>query len=137
MLPLLLRRRRRVLRRGSSEGTLPTRYRVVVNGNQYEVDITPEGSVASMRSTGKAEVVTTVVQEPSDAGRPLPSPLTGTVFKLKVREGQAVNSGEVVLILEAMKMEAEVRADGAGTVVSILVHEGDAVQAGDALLYIA
>ena len=121
----------------SSEGTLPTRYRVVVNGNQYEVDITPEGSVASMRSTGKAEVVTTVVQEPSVAGRPLPSPLTGTVFKLKVREGQAVNSGEVVLILEAMKMEAEVRADGAGTVVSIPVHEGDAVQAGDALLYIA
>lgn len=121
----------------SSEGTLPTRYRVVVNGNQYEVDITPEGSVASMRSTGKAEVVTTVVQEPSVAGRPLPSPLTGTVFKLKVREGQAVNSGEVVLILEAMKMEAEVRAAGAGTVVSIPVHEGDAVQAGDALLYIA
>ena len=121
----------------SSEGTLPTHYRVVVNGNQYEVDITPEGSVASMRSTGKAEVVTTVVQEPSVAGRPLPSPLTGTVFKLKVREGQAVNSGEVVLILEAMKMEAEVRADGAGTVVSIPVHEGDAVQAGDALLYIA
>ena len=121
----------------SSEGTLPTRYRVVVNGNQYEVEITPEGSVASMRSTGKAEVVTTVVQEPSVAGRPLPSPLTGTVFKLKVREGQAVNSGEVVLILEAMKMEAEVRADGAGTVVSIPVHEGDAVQAGDALLYIA
>ena len=121
----------------SSEGTLPTRYRVVVNGNQYEVDITPEGSVASMRSTGKAEVVTTVVQEPSVAGRPLPSPLTGTVFKLKVREGQAVNSGEVVLILEAMKMEAEVRADSAGTVVSIPVHEGDAVQAGDALLYIA
>jgi oxaloacetate decarboxylase alpha subunit len=49
---------------------------------------------------------------------------------------QAVESGEVVVILEAMKMETEIRADRSGTIVSIAVREGDSAQAGDALLHI-
>ena len=53
---------------------------------------------------------------------------------MNVAPGQAVQSGDVVMILEAMKMETEVRAPAAGTVQSVSVKEGDLVQVGDALL---
>ena len=74
--------------------------------------------------------------EPTGGGIPLASPLTGTIVRLCCQVGQAVQSGDVVLILEAMKMETEVRADQSGTIVSIAVQEGDSTQTGDALLHI-
>ena len=61
-------------------------------------------------------------------------PVAGDVL---VEEGQQVGSGDVVIILEAMKMETEVRATRGGRVVSITVREGDSVQIGAALLYLA
>ena len=69
--------------------------------------------------------------------RPLkqkPAPLAGNIFKINVTVGQSVNSGDVVMIMEAMKMETEVRATRAGTVSSLTVKEGDAVQVGDTLM---
>jgi oxaloacetate decarboxylase alpha subunit len=64
----------------------------------------------------------------------LPAPLAGNIFKVNVAVGQAVKSGDIVMILEAMKMETEVRAPEGGTVKALFVKEGDAVQVGDALL---
>jgi oxaloacetate decarboxylase alpha subunit len=67
----------------------------------------------------------------------VPSPLAGHILKLKVRPGQAVQSGEVILLLEAMKMETEIRAPAAGTVQAVAVKEGDGVQVGDTLILLA
>ena len=127
----------------TSTADVPTRYRVAVNGQQYEVDVTPEGAITSMRTAGSALVAAppaavdvVPAAKPSGGGTPLASPLTGTVIRLCCQAGQAVRSGEVVLILEAMKMETEIRADRSGTIVSIAVGEGDSVQAGDALFHI-
>ena len=64
----------------------------------------------------------------------IPAPLAGNIFKINVTAGQVVNSGDIIMILEAMKMETEVRSPESGTVQSVMVKEGDAVQVGDALL---
>ena len=121
--------------------SVPTRYRVVVSGKQYEVDVTPEGTLASMRTAGAAPAVTPIPRpaapaQPSGGGTPLGSPLAGTVVRICCQGGQAVDDGDVVIVLEAMKMETEVCADRAGTIVSIAVKEGDAVKVGEALLHI-
>jgi oxaloacetate decarboxylase alpha subunit len=87
--------------------------------------------------------VESIVPEPAAAspsaaiGTSVPAPLAGTVFKVTVRQGQAVAVGDVILILEAMKMETEVRSNAAGKVAEIRVREGDAVRPGDCLLLLA
>jgi oxaloacetate decarboxylase alpha subunit len=62
------------------------------------------------------------------------APLAGTIVRVAVRPGQVVAAGDVVLVLEAMKMETEVRAPAAGSVTEIRVKEGDAVALGAPLL---
>ena len=64
----------------------------------------------------------------------MPAPLAGNIFKVNVKPGDAVAAGDVIIILEAMKMETEVRAPNAGTVGSVAVAEGDKVAVGDTLL---
>lgn len=64
------------------------------------------------------------------------SPLPGTVWEIKVEVGQEISEDEVVLILEAMKMENEILSDDAGVVKSILVNKGDLVKAGESLIEI-
>ncbi|MGB0360969.1 MAG: biotin/lipoyl-containing protein, partial [Endozoicomonas sp.] len=71
------------------------------------------------------------------AGEPMPAPLAGNIWKVNVTPGQSVQEGDVVLILEAMKMETEVRAPRAGQVVAVSVREGDSVAVGDQLLMLA
>ncbi|MBV2092676.1 MAG: biotin/lipoyl-binding protein, partial [Candidatus Thiodiazotropha sp. (ex Ctena orbiculata)] len=67
-------------------------------------------------------------------GTEIAAPLSGNIHAIKVSAGQQVAAGDVVMVLEAMKMETEVRANSAGTVSQILVKEGDAVQVGTPLL---
>ena len=69
-----------------------------------------------------------------DHGQAVCAPLAGNIFKINVAQGQGVNAGDVLMIMEAMKMETEVRAPAGGTVSTINVKEGDAVQVGDPLL---
>ena len=64
----------------------------------------------------------------------VPAPLAGTVAKILVAEGDAVKAGQVLLTLEAMKMETEINAPADGTVKGILVAVGDAVQGGQGLV---
>ncbi|CDO12245.1 oadB_C [Klebsiella pneumoniae] len=71
---------------------------------------------------------------PAGAGTPVTAPLAGTIWKVLASEGQTVAEGEVLLILEAMKMETEIRAAQAGTVRGIAVKAGDAVAVGDTLM---
>ena len=69
----------------------------------------------------------------SPGGTPVNSPMPGTVFKITAKEGQPVKAGEVLLILEAMKMEIEVAAPAAGTVKKFAVSEGNTVTADQLL----
>ncbi|WP_037039788.1 biotin/lipoyl-containing protein, partial [Pseudomonas sp. BAY1663] len=71
------------------------------------------------------------------AGEPQAAPLAGNIFKVLVQPGQLVQEGDLVMILEAMKMETEIRAFKAGTVAAVNVKVGDAVSVGDSLLSIA
>ncbi|SEL33114.1 sodium-extruding oxaloacetate decarboxylase subunit alpha [Halomonas daqiaonensis] len=114
----------------------PETYTVKVNGKQYVVEIAEGGDIGDVQ-----EQKTTDAKKASDASEPAESsgeaitaPLAGNIFKVNVREGDSVESGDVVIILEAMKMETEVRASSAGSVSAVKVSEGDSVAVGDVLI---
>jgi len=92
-----------------------------VNGQSYSVDVSEGGEVS------------TSVAPAAIGGESVPAPLAGNIFKVLVSPGQQVAEGEIVMILEAMKMETEISAPKAGTVGQVLVKEGDSVTVGDAL----
>jgi len=78
-------------------------------------------------------VATSTAPAAASGGESVPAPLAGNIFKVLVSPGQQVAQGEVVMIMEAMKMETEISADKAGTVGQVMVKEGDSVVVGDAL----
>jgi oxaloacetate decarboxylase alpha subunit len=110
-------------------------YRVEVNGKAYEVKVSPSGAVTAVQPA--AAPATAAAPPPATGGEIISAPMAGSIFKVKVSAGQQVQEGEVVMIMEAMKMETEVRAPRAGTVAAVKVKEGDAVHVGDALLTLA
>jgi oxaloacetate decarboxylase alpha subunit len=113
----------------------PEAYRVEVNGLAYDVVVSPQGAVqaiAAATATPPAPVA-----PPANGGTPVPSPLAGNVVKVRVSPGQRIQSGDVILILEAMKMETEVRAPMGGRVVAVRVKDGGCVQVGDPLVMLA
>jgi oxaloacetate decarboxylase alpha subunit len=106
-------------------------YRVEVNGKAYDVRVSASGTVESVSSPPPAAAA------PPEAAGPrqtIESPLAGNIVKVNVVAGQTVAAGDTVLVLEAMKMETEVRAPAPGTVAEIRVKEGDAVALGAPLL---
>ncbi|MGA0937588.1 MAG: sodium-extruding oxaloacetate decarboxylase subunit alpha [Sedimenticolaceae bacterium] len=109
-------------------------YTVVVDGHAYNVSVGPGGQVADIQSAPAA--VTTALPAPAagGAGQAVPAPLAGNIFKINAAAGQMVKSGDVIMVLEAMKMETEVRAPSDGVVQTINVKEGDVVQVGDTLI---
>jgi oxaloacetate decarboxylase alpha subunit len=111
----------------------PEAYTVSVNGVSYNVVVTPGGEITEVVQAAPATAPAPV----ATAGATIDAQLAGNVYKINVVPGQAVNEGEVIVILEAMKMETEVRASCAGTVASVDVREGDSVQVGDTLVTLA
>ncbi|AQM18482.1 MULTISPECIES: sodium-extruding oxaloacetate decarboxylase subunit alpha [Vibrio] len=109
-------------------------YTITVNNQSYVVKVDEGGElthVAPAASANNAPV-------PSAAeGENLAAPLSGNIWKIHAAAGDEVAEGDVLLILEAMKMETEIRAPRAGVISVIEVNEGDAVQVGDALLVLA
>jgi oxaloacetate decarboxylase alpha subunit len=112
----------------------PESYSVVVDGRNFNVTVAPSGTVTDVQPVAAAPVTAPAT---GGEGQPVPAPLAGTIFKVNVSAGQSVRSGDVVMVLEAMKMETEVRAPADGTVQSVNVKEGDLVQVGDSLLILA
>ncbi len=113
---------------GSSAGGGPESYTVRVNDQVFEVEVAPTGAVAS---------ITAAHAEDSHEGQVVPAPLAGNIFRTLVKPGQKITQGDVILILEAMKMETEVRAPRDGTILHLSVVEGDSVALEDPLLYIS
>ncbi|MCG7913785.1 MAG: sodium-extruding oxaloacetate decarboxylase subunit alpha [Candidatus Thiodiazotropha weberae] len=111
----------------------PEAYQVEVNGVTYNVKVSPAGEVTDVAPAAPAAAAPTAAPAPA-GGTEIAAPLSGNIHAIKVSAGQQVAAGDVVMVLEAMKMETEVRANSAGTVSQVLVKEGDAVQVGTPLL---
>ena len=109
-------------------------YTVVVDGHAYNVSVGPGGQVADIQSAPAAVPAAAPVPAAGGVGQAVPAPLAGNIFKINIAVGQMVKSGDVIMVLEAMKMETEVRAPGDGVVQAINVKEGDVVQVGDTLI---
>ncbi len=120
----------------NSQGAGPQAYTVEVNGKTFVVQVNDGGDIEGLKSVGEA---TACAPEPvaEGAGDPQGAPLAGNIFKVLIKPGQAVEEGDVVIILEAMKMETEIRAFRRGVIGSVNVVVGDAVSVGDSLLTIA
>ncbi|KPS39728.1 biotin/lipoyl-containing protein, partial [Klebsiella variicola] len=111
-------------------------YTVEVEGKAFVVKVSDGGDVSQL-SAAPVAAAPAAAPAPAGAGTPVIAPLAGTIWKVLAAEGQTVSEGEVLLILEAMKMETEIRAAQAGTVRGIAVKAGDAVAVGDTLLQLA
>ena len=120
----------------------PDIYTVEVAGQAYVVRVTSGGDVTQLAASGApATPAPTAMPAPatasSGAGTAIPAPLAGNVIKLLVNVGDTVAAGDVILILEAMKMETEIRSQTSGQVVAVNVGVGDAVKVGDSLMALA
>jgi len=109
-------------------------YSVSVDGKVYEVVVGPSGSVSSVVSATDADIKQSASVS---AAETLNAPLAGNIFKVLVNEGDHVEAGDVVIIMEAMKMETEIRAVSSGEIVRVNIKEGDSVSVGEALLTLA
>ncbi|OAN17480.1 oxaloacetate decarboxylase [Photobacterium jeanii] len=111
-------------------------YSVKVNGQVYEVEVGPSGELTSAVPASSAQTAT---EAPSAAsvGEAIAAPLAGNIFKINVQPGHQVSEGDVLVILEAMKMETEVRAVRGGVIQALHVKEGDSVAVGSPILSLA
>ncbi|MBW4966142.1 sodium-extruding oxaloacetate decarboxylase subunit alpha [Pseudoalteromonas sp. CR1] len=118
----------------SSNSVKAEQYSVKVDGKVYDVVVAQGGELKEVTLKDSEHLP----QSASVAsGETLNAPLAGNIFKVKVKAGQVVNEGDVVVIMEAMKMETEVRAMHTGTIAEVLVSEGDSVTTGDAIIALA
>ncbi len=128
------------------------KFLIKVNGNQYEVEVEEvrDGSVAAEPATYSAPAPQAAPKAAAPAPAPaaapkknnavpagaakVTAPMPGTILGVKVNSGDSVKKGQVLLILEAMKMENEIVAPNDGTIASINVTKGTSVNAGDVML---
>ncbi|EBX9051277.1 biotin/lipoyl-binding protein, partial [Salmonella enterica subsp. enterica serovar Agona] len=110
-------------------------YTVEVEGKAFVVKVSDGGDISQLTAAVPASAPAAAA--PAGAGTPVTAPLAGNIWKVIATEGQTVAEGDVLLILEAMKMETEIRAAQAGTVRGIAVKSGDAVSVGDTLMTLA
>ncbi len=105
-------------------------YKVKVNGKVYEVELeSVKESTGSIEAPTQKQVETSAPAT-NGAGKDLNAPMAGTILEVKVSVGQTVKEGDVICILEAMKLENEVVANCSGVVKSIAVSKGSTVQNG-------
>lgn len=129
------------------------KYVVTLNGKDYEVEVGQGAAqVLSVSAAGTSAPASTPVRATAPAAVPAPAPVVapaapaagkavnapmpGTVLKMLVKQGDKVTNGQVLLVLEAMKMENEIFAPCDGTVTSVAVKEGSSVNSGDAMVTI-
>ena len=114
-------------------------YTVKHNGQDYVVEVKSGGEISSIQVAGQAAAPQAAPQAAAPAvnAEDIPAPLAGNIWKVLVSPNQQVNEGDTLVILEAMKMETEVKAARAGTVMSVNVSEGDQVSAGQAIISLA
>ncbi len=117
-----------------------TQYDVMVNGSLYNVEVAPGGAIKQVlapTATAVPQAVTTAPSTPQAGAEPLLAPMAGNIVRIAVAPQDRVDDGDVVIILEAMKMETEIRCSQSGTVDHIFVKEGESVPASAPLLQIS
>ena len=126
------------------------KYIVTLNGMDYEVDVTeldeaivsnvapsaPVAAPAVPAAAASAPVAPTAPAAVSGTGTPVKSPMPGTILKVNVSAGQKVSEGDVLFILEAMKMENEIVAPTSGTVSQVIANKGGSVATDEVLAFI-
>ncbi|WP_447553861.1 sodium-extruding oxaloacetate decarboxylase subunit alpha [Vreelandella sp. EE22] len=112
----------------------PETYTVKLNGKAYVVEVSEGGDISQVSETPASSAPAPQAPPSVPSGEAVSAPLAGNIFKVNVKVGDQVAEGDVVIILEAMKMETEVRAQSAGTVSRVNVSEGDSVAVGDSLV---
>ena len=124
------------------------KFNITVNGKAYEVEVEEIGGAVSTPVSRPAAAPRPAAPAPAPKAAPAPkpaapapagantitAPMPGTVLDIKVKAGDTVSNGDVLLILEAMKMENEIMAPAGGKVVSVNVSKGASVNAGDVLI---
>jgi biotin carboxyl carrier protein len=111
--------------------------KVTVNGKVYDVVMDEAGASGNAQPVAPVKAEESVAVKPAaSAGKdtPVNAPLTGTIMSLKIKPGDAVQNGQVLLTLEALKMENEIVAPQAGVVKEIFVQIGKTVNVGDNML---
>lgn len=127
--------------------------RVTVNGRSYDVQVeeingsAPPAAAPALSVAPAAPVPATAAPDPETPAAPaapapapvagsetVSAPMPGTILSVNVEPGKSVKAGDVLLILEAMKMENEIMAGHEGVIASVLVNKGDAVDTGTPLV---
>ena len=108
-------------------------YTVELEGKAFVVKVSEGGDISHVATTAP-QAVPQATPAPATGGTPVTAPMAGNIWKVVATEGQTVAAGDVLFILEAMKMETEVKAAQAGTVRGICVKAGDAVAVGDTVM---
>ena len=129
------------------------KYKVTLNGSTYEVEVeagqamllaeyeavAPAAPVAAApvaAAPAAAPAATPAAPVVTGAGESVSAPMPGTILKVNVTAGQAVKEGDLLCVLEAMKMENEILAPKAGTITQVVAAKGASVNTGDALVVI-
>jgi len=117
-------------------------YTVSFKGSSYVVQVSAGGDITSMQpasaqAASNAPAAASPAVAPAGDAEDVNAPLSGNIWKVLVSPNQQINEGDTLVILEAMKMETEIKAARSGTVVNVSVKEGDSVTVGQALLSLA
>ena len=130
------------------------KYKITLNNRVYEVEVEAGKAMLLEEYDAVAPVAAPVaapaaapvaapaaapapVAAPAGAGEAVAAPMPDTILKVNVAAGQAVKAGDTLCVLEAMKMENEIKAPKAGTVSAVAVQKGASVNTGDALVYLS
>ncbi|MBQ7906764.1 MAG: biotin/lipoyl-binding protein [Clostridia bacterium] len=110
-------------------------YKVTVNGNVYEItlEVIDKADIKAAPAAPAAEAAPAPAAPAQAGAQTITAPMPGNILKVNVTNGQAVKKGDVLMILEAMKMENEIMCPADGTVASVNVTAGTTVEAGTVL----
>ena len=132
------------------------KYKVTLNGRTYEVEVeagkamltdeyeafapvpaAPAAPAAAPAAAAPAVPAAPAAPAVTAAGEPVESPMPGTILRVEVTQGAAVKEGQLLVVLEAMKMENEILAPKDGTVAQVVVQKGSHVETGSPLIVLA